>query len=84
MIARLKRYEEVLKKNGIDPTLLDEGGGGEPVRYGSRVVPMNPSESTEAVPDSLGSATRRMGPGRLVRKEGRSIYLDKFVSPYWT
>ncbi|KAL1963069.1 hypothetical protein VTN77DRAFT_8715 [Rasamsonia byssochlamydoides] len=80
MVARLKRYEEVLKKNGIDPRVIDGNSENsvDSVRHDTRVNlvnSVNHGEST-AVPNPFESNTREIGPGRLITKEGRSIYLD--------
>lgn len=82
LLARLKRYEEILRENGIDPNVLDGGSedGAGSIRHDTRVNRVNSAESTPAVPNQFESNTKKIGPGRLIAKEGRSIYLDKFVS----
>ncbi|KAL1986092.1 hypothetical protein VTN96DRAFT_6989 [Rasamsonia emersonii] len=78
LLARLKRYEEILGRNGIDPNVLDgssENSAGSS-RHNTYVNLVNSAESTPAVPNQFESNTKKIGPGRLIAKEGRSIYLD--------
>lgn len=92
MAERLKRYEEVLRKAGIDSVLLDEEStrgqrapAGEAVsddgeKYSSprgfRAPASGPFENQAPVSSEIKAKT---GSGRLITKEGRSLYLDKFV-----
>lgn len=84
MAARLQRYEEILQKAGIGSLLLnDENSRGETVP--AREAISDDSEKYSS-PRSLSTPvpapsenTARSGPGRLITKEGRSLYLDKFV-----
>jgi hypothetical protein len=85
MAARLKHYEEILQRAGIGSAILDdEDSRGEttPAReaisddsekYSS---PQGYSTPLPAPPQNIP----RSGPGRLITKEGRSLYLDKFVT----
>lgn len=88
MAARLKRYEEILRKSGIDSGLL----GNEDNRAETASARGAISDDSEkySSPQSFSAPviapsenTARSGPGRLITKDGRSLYLDKFVTPSW-
>lgn len=80
MITRLKRYEDVLRKSGIDPSSLDGTGrmGIEPNKGpGPENRPLSPRAFTGASEPDIQKPTA----GRLIKREGRSLYLDKCVLP---
>jgi hypothetical protein len=78
MIARLKRYENVLRNSGIDPSSLDANGrmGAEPNRYPASENRLSSPRASKAASEPDIQKPRL---GRLIRKEGRSLYLDKCV-----
>jgi hypothetical protein len=88
MAARLKRYEEILRKSGIDSGMLgDEDSRGEVAS--AREATSDGSEKYSSpqgigtpvpAPSAPSKNTARSGPGRLITREGRSLYLDKFVT----
>lgn len=87
MAARLQRYEEILHKSGIGSLILnDEDSRGEtfPAREATSDESdkySSPQAFSTPVPAPSENTARsgHSGPGRLITKEGRSLYLDKFV-----
>lgn len=87
LAARVRHYEYALQKAGIDVSSLDAD---KPLRLSaSNTVE---AESTQATPMSRGHHTTisdtppenspGQGPGRLVSRKGRSLYLDKCVKSF--
>lgn len=67
IMSRLRSCEDTLRKIGIDPMRVEDGD----LSLGSK-------RSADSRP---GQDRIRVGPGRLISKEGRSIYIDKLVYP---
>lgn len=68
-MTRLKHYEKLLKKNGIDPNFFEDD------------VSVGDGLETASDPDS-SSLSDQIAKGQFLSREGRSIYFDKLVLLY--
>ncbi|KAH8694981.1 fungal-specific transcription factor domain-containing protein [Talaromyces proteolyticus] len=81
MVARLRRYEDVIRKAGIDTSLLEEDSRGEslpirqPISAESRLEYSSPPSFNAPISVPSGN-TSKSGPGKFISREGRSLYLD--------
>jgi Fungal Zn(2)-Cys(6) binuclear cluster domain len=83
---RIRRYENALQKAGIDVDSLDSDDAQAPAVINTARNEMNDVDVRDAEPRDLPTTsdvarenTPRHGPGRLITKKGKSLYLDKFV-----
>lgn len=65
LIARLKHYENLLRKNGIDPNIIDSDSCDDGVSV---------EDEAEKSSDANNQATE----GQFLSKGGKSIYFDKY------
>lgn len=83
LLARLRKYEDIMRKNGIDPTIVDSHArdAGEPCDVDDSTSRFERlEEHMEPMANDSSSDTSRMLTGQFISKGGRSIYLDRFVS----
>lgn len=78
LLARLKKYEDIMRKSGIDPAIVHGCGGDTGEAYG-----INPASRFEGferpAANEHSSDKNRTLTGQFISRGGRSIYLDRFV-----
>ncbi|OJJ51716.1 hypothetical protein ASPZODRAFT_138786 [Penicilliopsis zonata CBS 506.65] len=77
--SRLRRYEEILKQNGIDPSVYSRsdapasGGSDLSIRTAETLAADDSQERLTTRTDDQSST------GRLIAKDGKSVYLDNHL-----
>lgn len=74
LITRLKHYENLLRKNGIDPNTIDSNSRGDSVSIDGEAENASNTDSLQSSSDVHNQATK----GQFLSRGGKSIYFDKY------